>query len=41
MSSQHSPEVSQAVIERTFAGISDADKRKIVHDNAARLYGFG
>ena len=32
---------SQAVIERTFAGISDADKRKIVHDNAARLYGFG
>ena len=32
---------SQAVIERTFAGLSEADKRKIVWDNAARLYGFG
>jgi predicted TIM-barrel fold metal-dependent hydrolase len=31
---------SQAVIERTFNGVSEADKRKIVHDNAARLYGF-
>ena len=31
---------SQAVIDRTFASISDADKRKIIHDNAARLYGF-
>jgi predicted TIM-barrel fold metal-dependent hydrolase len=31
---------SQAVIERTFAGLSDADMRKIVRDNAARLYGF-
>jgi predicted TIM-barrel fold metal-dependent hydrolase len=31
---------SQAVIERTFDGVSEADKQKIVHDNAARLYGF-
>jgi predicted TIM-barrel fold metal-dependent hydrolase len=31
---------SQAVIERTFAGLSEADKRKIVWENAARLYGF-
>ena len=31
---------SQEVIERTFAGVSETDKRKIVHDNAARLYGF-
>ncbi len=31
---------SQAVIARTFAGLSDADRRKIVWDNAARLYGF-
>jgi predicted TIM-barrel fold metal-dependent hydrolase len=31
---------SQEVIERTFVGVSEADKRKIVHDNAARLYGF-
>ena len=32
---------SQAVIERTFAGLSEADTRRIVYDNAARLYGFG
>ena len=31
---------SQEVIERTFAGVSAADKRKIVCDNSARLYGF-
>jgi predicted TIM-barrel fold metal-dependent hydrolase len=31
---------SQAVIERTFAGLSDTDKRQIVYENAARLYGF-
>jgi predicted TIM-barrel fold metal-dependent hydrolase len=31
---------SQAVIERTFAGISADSKRKIIWDNAARLYGF-
>lgn len=31
---------SREVIERTFAGVSEADKKKIVHDNAARLYGF-
>jgi predicted TIM-barrel fold metal-dependent hydrolase len=31
---------SQAVIERTFAGLSALEKRKIVYDNAARLYGF-
>jgi predicted TIM-barrel fold metal-dependent hydrolase len=28
------------VIDRTFAGLSEADKRKIVWDNAAQLYGF-
>jgi predicted TIM-barrel fold metal-dependent hydrolase len=31
---------SQAVIERTFAGLSADNKRKIIWDNAARLYGF-
>jgi predicted TIM-barrel fold metal-dependent hydrolase len=31
---------SQAVIERTFAGVSEDDKRKIVYGNAARLYSF-
>ena len=31
---------SQEVIERTFQGLSAKDKRKIVHDNAAALYGF-
>lgn len=31
---------SQAVIERTFAGLSEAEKRQIVRDNAVRLYGF-
>jgi predicted TIM-barrel fold metal-dependent hydrolase len=31
---------SQAVIDRTFAGLSETDKRKIVWDNAAKLYGF-
>ncbi|MEX2650178.1 MAG: amidohydrolase family protein [Alphaproteobacteria bacterium] len=31
---------SQEVIARTFAGVSEADRRLIVHDNAARLYGF-
>ena len=30
---------SQAVIDRTFARLSDVDKRKIIRDNAARLYG--
>jgi len=28
------------VIERTFAGVPEAAKRRIVHDNAAALYGF-
>ena len=32
---------SQEVTERTFVNVSEADKRKIVHDNAAALYGFG
>ena len=31
---------SQAVIERTFANITPKEKRQIVYDNAARLYGF-
>ena len=31
---------SRAVIARTFEGVSGEDTRKIVHDNAARLYGF-
>jgi predicted TIM-barrel fold metal-dependent hydrolase len=31
---------SQAVIARTFAGLSDHHKRQIVWENAARLYGF-
>jgi predicted TIM-barrel fold metal-dependent hydrolase len=31
---------SREVIDRTFAGVSDADRTKIVHDNAAKLYGF-
>ena len=31
---------SQEVIERTFGGLSEGDKRKIVGENAARIYGF-
>ena len=31
---------SQEVIDRTFAGITPEQKRMIVHDNAAKLYGF-
>jgi predicted TIM-barrel fold metal-dependent hydrolase len=31
---------SQSVIERTFKDISETDKRKIVYDNAARMYGL-
>ncbi len=31
---------SQAVIERTFADVSEVDKRKIVYENAARIYGM-
>ena len=31
---------SQAVIERTFAGVPEADRRAIVFDNAQRLYRF-
>ena len=31
---------SRDVIERTFEGLSDVDRTKIVHDNAATLYGF-
>ena len=31
---------SRSVIERTFAGVSEADKHRIVYDNAAALYGF-
>jgi predicted TIM-barrel fold metal-dependent hydrolase len=31
---------SRAVIARTFADVPAVDTRKIVHDNAVRLYGF-
>ncbi|MBT5191634.1 MAG: amidohydrolase [Rhodospirillaceae bacterium] len=31
---------SQEVIARTFADVAAADKRKIVHDDARRIYGF-
>ena len=31
---------SREVIEKQFAGISEEDKRKIVSENAAALYGF-
>ena len=31
---------SREVIERTFRGISEGDKRKIIYENAARIYGF-
>jgi predicted TIM-barrel fold metal-dependent hydrolase len=31
---------SQDVVTRIFAGVSEADRRKIVYGNAARLYGF-
>ncbi|MFP6741967.1 MAG: amidohydrolase family protein [Alphaproteobacteria bacterium] len=31
---------SQSVIERTFQDISESDIRKIVYDNAARIYGL-
>jgi predicted TIM-barrel fold metal-dependent hydrolase len=31
---------SQEVIERDFAGVSEAVKRKIVCDNAVKLYGI-
>ena len=30
---------SQQFIRETFGGLSEADRRKIVHDTAARLYG--
>lgn len=32
---------SREVIERIFRGLPEADKQKIVHGNAAKLYGFG
>ena len=32
---------SQDVIERTFVGLTEEDKRKIVYGNAASLYGIG
>jgi predicted TIM-barrel fold metal-dependent hydrolase len=31
---------SREVVERIFQGVSEADRRAIVRDNAARLYGF-
>ncbi len=31
---------SQEFIARAFQGIPDKDKRKIVYENAAKLYGF-
>ena len=32
---------SQQFIKETFGGLSEEDRRKIVHDTAARLYGIG
>ena len=32
---------SREVIARTFDGLSDADREKIVFGNAARIYGLG
>ena len=31
---------SQQFIRETFGGLPEADRRKIVHDTAARLYGI-
>jgi predicted TIM-barrel fold metal-dependent hydrolase len=31
---------SKKVIDATFAGVPEADKRKMICDNAAKLYGF-
>lgn len=31
---------SRAVIERVFAGVSEAEKKTVLHDNPVRLYGF-
>jgi predicted TIM-barrel fold metal-dependent hydrolase len=31
---------SREFVEKTFAGVPEEDKRKIVCDNAAKLYGF-
>ena len=31
---------SREVIDRTFDGLSAADRQRVVHDNAAKLYGF-
>jgi len=31
---------SQEFIAETFGGLSEASRRKIVHDTAARLYGL-
>ena len=31
---------SQQFIEETFGGLSEEDRRKIVHDTAARVYGI-
>ena len=36
----HVKEPPELYVVRTFAGVSAADKRKIVHDNAVGLYGF-
>lgn len=31
---------SQQFIEETFGGLAEEDRRKIVHDTAARMYGI-
>lgn len=31
---------SREVVERDFKGVPESEKRQIVHENVARLYGF-
>ena len=34
------PSPTDEIVERDFAGVSESETRRIVCDNAARLYGF-